>query len=157
MESLNNNSHKHTVHHVLAHSYLLYFTLFLLGIFLDFIYNYKISEDIIMAPTGFAFLVFATIVILWAQKTGRDFSKTKELKTLEHFYRGPYCYTRIPTQWGLFLLMFGFGLVVNSFFISIFTIIAFLISRFIFIDKHDRILVEKYGEAYTQYKKIVKL
>jgi len=75
---------------------------------------------------------------------------------VEHFCRGPYCYTRIPTQWGLFFLMLGFGIVANALFVILFTILAFFISKFVFMGEHDRILVEKYGDAYAEYKKLVK-
>lgn len=155
MENQATHPHKNKVHHVLVHSYSVYFVLFLVGVFLDLIFDYEIFGDSITVPIGFFFLILATIIILWAQKTGRDLKKVKEIKT-EHFCRGPYCYTRIPTQWGLFFLMFGFGVITNSFFVIISTIISFLISKFVFMSKHDRILVEKYGATYLEYKKLVK-
>ena len=108
-----------------------------------------------MIPVGFLFLVFATVVIIWAQKTGRDLRKVEEVKT-EHFCRGPYCYTRTPTHWGLFFLVLGFGIIANALFVILSTIVSFIISKFIFIKKHDEILVEKYGDAYSEYKKLVK-
>ncbi len=144
-----------SIHHVLAHSYSVYFVLLLIGIYLDFIFDFEIFKDSIVEPIGVFFLVLATIIILWAQKTGRDLKKVQEVK-VEHFCRGPYCYTRIPTQWGLLFLMLGFGIITDSFFIILTTILSFLISRFIFIGKHDRILIEKYGDAYREYKKLVK-
>ena len=146
---------KHTVHHILAHSYSTYFILLLLGIILDFIFDIEIFADSIMAPVGFFFLILASLIILWAQKTGRDLRKVDEVKT-EHFCRGPYCYTRIPTQWGLFFLMLGFGIITNSFFVILSTVISFCIFKFIFMEKHDKILLEKYGAAYMEYKKLVK-
>ena len=146
---------KHNVHKVLAYSYTIYFILLLIGVCLDLIFDFKIFRGFIIVPAGFLFLVLATVIILWAQKTGRDLRKVEEVKT-EHFCRGPYCYTRIPTQWGLFFLILGFGIITDSFFVILFTVISFLISKFVFIDKHDRILVEKYGDAYVEYKKLVK-
>ncbi len=146
---------KHNVHKVLAHSYSVYFVLLLVGVCLDLIFDLKLFTNVIMIPTGFFFLALASIIILWAQKTGRDLRKVKEVKT-EHFCRGPYCYTRIPTQWGLFFLILGFGIITNSFFVIIFTIISFFISKFVFMGKHERILIEKYGSAYTEYMKLVK-
>lgn len=162
MESLNKDEQlagseqgKYTMHHVLAHSYSVYFILLLVGVTLDLIFKFKIFTDSIMVPVGFLFLVLASIIIFWAQKTGRDLRKVGEVKT-EHFCHGPYCYTRIPTQWGLFFLMLGFGIITNSFFIILSTIISFSIFKFIFIGKHDRILIEKYGTAYREYQKLVK-
>lgn len=156
MESDNKkNLPKHNVHKVLAHSYSVYFILLLVGIYLDLIFGFKIFQDSVMVPVGFFFLVLATIIILWAQKTGWDLRKVAEVKT-EHFCRGPYCYTRIPTQWGLFFLVLGFGIITNSFFIILSTLISLCIFKFVFMSKHDRILGEKYGTAYMEYKKLVK-
>src|SRR3989344_7730960 len=107
---------KHNVHKVLAHSYSVYFILLLIGVCLDLIFDYEVFKDSIMIPVGFLFLVLATIIILWAQKTGRDLRKVEEVKT-EHFCRGPYCYTRTPTHWGLFFLVLGFGIIANALFV----------------------------------------
>lgn len=147
--------HKHNVHKVLAHSYTTYFILLLIGVCLDLIFDYEIFPNSVMVPVGSIFLILATIIILWAQKTGRDLRKVAEVK-VEHFCRGPYCYTRIPTQWGLFFLIIGFGIITNSFFIILSTILSFFISKFIFIGKHDRIMIKKFGAAYMEYKKLVK-
>lgn len=155
MELENKISYKHNVHKVLAHSYAMYFLLFLIGVTLDLTFKLKIFASSVMVPVGFFFLILSSIIIIWAQKAGRDLRKVKEVKT-EHFCRGPYCYTRIPTQWGLFFLLLGFGIITNSFFVILFTIIAFFISKFVFMGKHDRILAEKYGSAYIEYIKMMK-
>ncbi len=149
------HKHTHSVHKVLAHSYALYFILFLVGGTLDLVFPLKVFTNSMVVPIGLPLLILATVIILWAQKTGRNLKKVPEVKT-EHFCRGPYCYTRIPTQWGLLFLMFGFGIITNSFFVIISTIVSFLISKFIFISKHDKILIEKYGPAYAEYKKLVR-
>lgn len=158
MEMENTKSYQQSVHYVLAHAYSVYFILLLIGICFDFIFNIKIFSNSITVSVGASLLLLASFIILWAQKTGRDFDKTKaveEVKT-EHFCRGPYCYTRIPTQWGLFLLMLGFGFITSAFFVILTTLISFFIARFIFIDKQERILAEKYGTPYLEYKKLVK-
>ena len=144
------NKYKNSVHKVLAHSYSVYFILLLIGVYLDLVFDVEIFTDSVMIPVGFFFLVLASIIILWAQKTGRDLRKVSEVKA------EPYRYTRIPTQWGLFFLLLSFGIITNSIFIVIFTIIAFFISKFVFMSKHERILAEKYGTAYIEYMKLVK-
>lgn len=146
---------KGRVHRILAHSYTVFFVLFLISVLFDFIFQIKIFNSSIMAPIGVFFLILSTIIILWAQKTGRDLRKVEEIKT-EHFCRGPYCYTRVPTQWGLFLLMLGFGIIANAPFVILSTVVSFIISKLVFIKKHDKILTDKYGDAYSEYKKLVK-
>ena len=147
--------HKNKVHHILAHSYAVYFVLFLAAVFLDTIFHFSIFPDSVLMPLGFFFLVLASIMIVWAQKTGRDLRKVAEVKT-EHFGRGPYHYTRIPTQWGLFFLLLGFGVIANAFFVVLSTIISLFIFRFVFMKKHDQYLVDRYGDAYKEYKKSVR-
>lgn len=156
MEVKSVNPHKNKVHKVLTHSYLVYLVSFLIGVCLDFIFRIKIFSESIMVPIGFVLLAFASFVIIWAQKAGRDLRKVAEIKK-EHFCRGPFCYTKIPTQWGLFFLILGFGIIANAFFVILFTVIAFLVSKLIFMEKYHQALVEKYGDAYVEYKKSVKL
>ena len=155
MEKGKEKIHKNKVHRVLAHSYTVYLVLFLVGVCLDFIFKIKLFSDSVMLPVGFFFLLLSSALIVWAQKTGRDLRKYTEIKK-EHFSKGPYSYTRVPTQWGLFLLMLGFGIIANALFVILTTILSFLIARFMFLDKHDKFLIEKYGEAYAEYKKLVK-
>lgn len=146
---------KYNVHKVLAHSYTVYFIFFLIGVTLDLIFKFKIYRSSIMTPTG-TFLLFAgSILILWAQETSRNL--TKKNLTKETFCRGPYCYTRSPTHWGLFFLMLGFGIISNAVFLVLSTLLSFLITRFVFLEKEEKILAEKYGTPYLEYKKIVNL
>ena len=71
--------------------------------------------------------------------------------------KGPYKYSRSPTHWGLSMLMFGFGITVNAFFIVITTIISYLVAKYTFLKKEEKLLARKYGEPYKEYKKSVGL
>lgn len=150
-----NDLQKRSVHKILAHSYSMYFILFLIGVTLDVIFKFKIFESSIMVPVGVGISMFATFLIFWAQKTSR--SLDIENLNKETFCKGPYCYTRSPTHWGLFFLMLGFGIIANAVFVILFTLISFLIARFVFLDKEERILAGKYGAPYLEYKQSVKL
>lgn len=154
MQSKEEHYYKNRVHKVLAHSYSFYFILFLFGIMLDFIFRVKIFTNPIMAPLGMTILSLATFLILWAQHTSHHLKK--ENMTHHVFYQGPYKYTRSPTHLGLFLLMLGFGIMTNAFFVVMFSFIAFFVSKFIFLEKEESILAEKYGSHYLEYKKRVK-
>lgn len=141
------------VHAILAHSYIFYFMAFLLGLFFDSLFPYKIFSSFNSIPIGILFLLFATLLIFWAQKTSRNL-KIEEV-TKESFLKGPYSYTRNPTHWGLFFLMLGFGILVNTLFVIIFTVIAFFVTKFIFLRKQELVLEKKYGTPYLEYKKSV--
>ena len=145
---------KQSVHKILAHSYSMYFILFLVGVSLDMFFKLQIFTSPVMAPTGAVLLILGSILILWAQYTSHNLKV--ENVTKETFCRGPYCYTRTPTNFGLFFLMLGFGMIANAFFVILFTLVSFIIAKFVFLDKEEKVLAAKYGTPYLEYKKSVK-
>jgi protein-S-isoprenylcysteine O-methyltransferase Ste14 len=144
----------HGVHQILAHSYTTHLLLFLIGVVLDLIFNYQFFNSSLVAPMGILFLTFGTFLIVWAQKTSLNFNKNNISK--ETFSQGPYRYTRVPTNFGLFFLVLGFGLIINAFFVILSAFISFLISKFIFLAKEEKMLALKYGAPFLEYKKMVK-
>ncbi len=102
-------------------------------------------------------MVLGTILIYWAQKTSSCLKeKIKDNNTHHTFARGPYKFSRNPTHMGLTFLTLGFGMLIGSFFVMMFTIVAFVLTKFIFLPKQEKILEEKYGQSYCEYKKKVK-
>jgi protein-S-isoprenylcysteine O-methyltransferase Ste14 len=157
MEQTTENPHKNKVHKVLAQGYFFYFFCFMIGIYLNIIFNVPIFRSPSLALFGFEILTLATILIIWAQNTTRNFKKDSTHKiNKETFCGGPYRYIKNPTHLGLFLAMLSFGIIINSFFIVLFALILFVLDRFLFLDKQDKILAEKYGAPYLEYKKSVK-
>jgi len=146
--------HKHGIHQTLAHSYVTHLLSFLVGVVLDLIFNFKFFSNSFWVPFGIYFLLLGTFLILWAQKTSRNLDKSNISK--ETFRQGPYHYTRIPTNFGLFFLVLGFGLIINAFFVILSAFVSFLISKFVFLDQQEKILALKYGAPYLEYKKMVK-
>ena len=154
MENLNVNSKNEKIPKIRAYTDFMYFLFFVIGVFFNIIFHLKVFKSSIAIPIGIIILMFATILIFWTQKTVRVILKENPNK--KNFYRGPYRYTRSPVHLGLFLLLIGLGLVANSFFISLFAIIAFVIGKFIFLNKEEKVLLEKYGTQYLEYKKLVR-
>ncbi len=154
MHDNNKTTLEDNVHAVLAHSYVSYFVSFLIGLFLHFLYPIKVYQHELVAPFGFAILFISTLLIIWAQRT----SRTLEHGTIskESFCRGPYCYSRMPTHWGLFFMMIGFGLMINSLFVILLTLVFFIFTKITFIRKEEALLLQKYGAAYREYKSLVK-
>ena len=149
------NSPKPSIHKLLAHSYVVFLGVFLLGVCLDILFKIKVFNGSSVGPLGYVFLVIGTALVLWAQKSTRSIKK--ETITRETFSHGPYKYTRNPTHWGLFLLTLGFGMVINAFFVIIFSFITFLLTKAIFISKEEKLLADKYGAPYLEYKNSVRL
>ncbi len=148
------NSHKNKVHKVLAYSYLSFFLLFLFSLFLDFLFPLKVFENYAFSLAGVFFLALGTFLIFWAQRTSLDLDKENLSK--ETFCQGPYRYTRGPTHLGLFFLVFGFGIITNALFVVVFSIISLILGKFVFLRKEEKILAEKYGAPYLEYKKSIK-
>src|SRR3989338_4389552 len=142
------------VHKTLAYSYSIYFLAFLGSAYLDLAFPIKLFSSAIMAPLGAILLIWATFLIFWAQKTSRRLD-THNL-TKESFCHGPYCFTRSPTHCGLLFLLLGFGFIANAFFIILFTIATFFVSKLFFLKKQERLLEAKYGAPYLEYKKSVR-
>jgi protein-S-isoprenylcysteine O-methyltransferase Ste14 len=145
---------KNKVHKVLASSYSVYLFVLLIGICLDLTFNFRIFTSYFATFVGVLFLVFGTVLIVWAQKTSRNLKK--ENISIEAFSQGPYRFSRTPTNFGLFFSVLGFGVVFNSPFIIVLSIIAFLIAKFVFLEKEEEVLAGKYGAPYLEYKKIVR-
>ena len=103
---IKNKIEKMSVHGILAHSYSVYLFFFLISVCLDFVFPIKIFNNLLFVYFGFILLVLGTFLIFWAQKTSRNLQKANITK--ETFCGGPYRYTRIPTSFGLFFLVFGF-------------------------------------------------
>jgi protein-S-isoprenylcysteine O-methyltransferase Ste14 len=129
----------------------------ILGVFFDTFLNEKIFSDNIYQYVGFLMLVVGSLIIYWAQSTSANYKKrTHKKEGRSHFEFGPYKYLRSPTHFGLFIMTLGFALIINSLFSAIFTIIAYMITKLFFLKREERMLEEKYGQTYRDYKKKVR-
>lgn len=148
------DSKRMSVHKIAAHSYMVALLFLLLGVFGDMLWKPVIFDETLTTPLGMLFLGAGTILILWAQHASHHF--VKENITVESFCRGPYCFTRNPTHWGLYFLLFGFGMATNAFFVALSTVVSFFVTKAIFLKQEEELLETKYGEAYLEYKRSVK-
>ena len=155
------NTHKQgSVHHVLAQSYFLFFVAVLVGFFMNVFFPIKINAENPPVMYGAILILIGTWIVVWAQKTSRKGAKDrfeKDTLTHHHFFQGPYKYFRSPTHVGLTFLVFGYGLLANSFFIILSTVVFSIISKIVYIKREEKILEEKYGQPYSDYKKKVKM
>lgn len=152
------NSHRRgMVHFILLHSYLIFLFAIILGAFLDPLIKRKIFSHDVYQGMGLLMLIISSLIIYWAQSTSSNYKeREKKNESISHFEHGPYKYHRSPTHFGLFIMTLGFSLIINSFFGVILTFVAYLITKFFFLRKEEKLLEKKYGEVYTNYKKKVK-
>ncbi len=144
------------VHHILSRSYSVYFFSVMAGMILGTIFSDRFAF-LYSREFGFFVMVIGTMVIYWAQSTsGKSKKHAIATNTPRNFARGPYKITRNPTHIGLAMLTIGFGFVSGSFFILVFSILAFLTSKIVFLPAEEKVLEQKYGEDYIKYKNKVR-
>ncbi len=152
---------KETVHHVLARSYFAYLLGITGGLLMKNVvplpYHFPHSQ-----PIGLVLLMLGTVMILWAQGTSRKsklhrHDNQTEDYMVEALSRGPYKYFRSPTHVGLFLLSLSLGLIAYSLWIVGISCLLFIITRYTFVCREEKMLIQKYGNAYERYKKMVRI
>jgi len=148
-----------TVHQVLSYSYLVYFLSFILAVILDKVFKLPLLPHN-HAKWGIPILIIGTLIIAWAQSisgAGRHArAHTPETIDKDHFSRGPYVFTRSPTHLGIALMIIGFGFFINSLTVIIVTVIAYVLTKITSIKKEEKILEERFGQPYRDYKKKVR-
>jgi protein-S-isoprenylcysteine O-methyltransferase Ste14 len=137
---------------------VIYFIGLVLGFILNLLLPIKIIPQGISYYIGIPMLLIAPIIILWAQSTSRKFNsaQTTEKPEGHGFKKGPYAFTRNPTYLGLTILVAGFGFLIDSFWVIGTSLISFFIVYFVVLKKEEKLLEEKHGEKYLQYKKEVR-
>ncbi|MGI9118129.1 MAG: methyltransferase family protein [Minisyncoccia bacterium] len=147
-----------TAHAVLTESYLVYVIVAIPALIVSAFYP-TATGLIGLMPLGVLLLLLAPILILWAQNASEHFRDKKNINDLtpSDFMHGPYKFIRFPTHLGLFLLMVGLSIVIGSFVVFCGALFAQIISHLVFLPNEDKLLVEKYGDPYRGYKKIVRL
>ena len=152
-----NNLKGGMVHFILVNSYLVFLFAIVLGVIADTFFKEKIFSDNIYQYVGFSMLFISSIIIYWAQSTSGNYQKRISKKDgRSEFEFGPYRFLRSPTHFGLFIMTLGFSLIINSLFSVVFIIIAYFITKLFFLRKEEKLLENKYGEVYREYKKKVK-
>jgi protein-S-isoprenylcysteine O-methyltransferase Ste14 len=145
------------IHFVLSHSYLIFLMAIVGGVIFQMIFPIPLFVGMgTSSYIGGIMIILGSAIIYWAQSTSHKTEREmKEKNTPRCFDCGPYKYSRNPTHIGLSVMTIGLGIMLNSFFIFMFLIIASLVSKFIFLKKEEALLEQKYGQEYREYKKRV--
>jgi len=163
MEENNDNLNKENgergpgVHFLLSHSYLVFLFSVILGVIFDIFVPFNLFLNVPSQSIGVCLIFFGSIMVYWAQTTSGNYKENEpKFKNKSFFYRGPYKFTRNPTHFGLLIMTLGLALLINSFFSIVFTNIAHVLTKIFFVKKQEKILENKYGDLYLDYKKKVK-
>lgn len=153
--NINDNESTGIVHVLLSHSYIIFFFSVILGVVFDALFPIRIFNGIVYEYIGILMIIVGSYIIHWAQSSTSTTNLTEE-RDINFFLKGPYKYTRNPTNLGLTMTVLGLGFLINSLFVIIFILIVYTISRLVFIKKQDIILEERYGDVFREYKRRVK-
>lgn len=143
-------SQKGKIHFVLSHSYIVFLFAVVLGVVIDIIIPLDIFSIELYQTLGLMMIILGSALIYWAQSTSSPY------KNKTGFENGPYKYSKSPTHLGLFIMTLGLGLLINSPFSVFFTVLAWIITKFLFLKKQEKILGDKYGDEYRAYKEKIK-
>jgi protein-S-isoprenylcysteine O-methyltransferase Ste14 len=105
------------------------------------------------SPTDFSFsigiwfIALGLIIRVWANGY---VIKTNKLTT-----SGPYAFMRHPLYLGTMLLALGFSIMLNTYYAGAIFIIAMAMVYYRTIKNEERALIERYKDAYLDYKKNV--
>jgi protein-S-isoprenylcysteine O-methyltransferase Ste14 len=146
---------KKSIHKILAHSYLAYFLLLSLGLFLEVFFPMRISYIPSSPLLTIVCFVTGPVLILWAQHSSHKSQMIKEKTGQVNFQIGPYKYIRNPTHLGLLILIGGYTLASQAAVLFIVTGVAFIISN-IFFRKYENLLECRHGHIYKSYKSVVR-
>ncbi|MEK7585683.1 MAG: isoprenylcysteine carboxylmethyltransferase family protein [Patescibacteria group bacterium] len=146
------------VHLILSHSYTVFWMAVVLGLILDIYVPIGIFYGQMYQYVGAGMIILGSIIIYWAQSTTNCTLREVEkgICPIREFARGPYKYSRNPTHIGLFIMTLGLAFILNSLFSIILVVVAFLITKLVFVKKEECLLEEKYGDIYCDYKKKVR-
>ncbi len=149
--------HKSGIIELAANSSVVYLILFFIGAFSHYLYPIPIMSGLVAQLLGVFFLIIGPLFILWSQRSIRRFRREAEGGASPYTFNiGPYRFTRNPTYLGLTFLIAGFGFLTNSAAIVFSAILAFIFVNYTLLRKEERILEEKYGDEYRDYKKNVR-
>ena len=142
---------KGKVHFILSHSYVILLFAVILGVIFDIIFPISLFDGQNYNFVGLAMIFLGSVLVYWAQSTSRFVKKTKNERGV-NFEHGPYKYLRSPTHLGLYIMTLGLAIIIKSPFSVIFIVVAYCITKFIFLKKEEKLLEKKYGETYLNYK-----
>jgi protein-S-isoprenylcysteine O-methyltransferase Ste14 len=110
---------------------------------------------ILLIPPGMLLIIWANYALLHIGKIGlRNREPMQRPSNL--VLAGPYRFSRNPLYLGGLLALLGLIIVWSSIVTAFFTILVYIIFRYVFIRKEEIILEEEFGDEYRDFKKRVR-
>ncbi len=108
-----------------------------------------------VAWTGVVTGMFVIPGTYWVfSSIGRNVSETVLTKARHDLVQhGPYRWIRHPLYTVGTLLLFALGLILTSWLVLLFALVAFVVFRFVVVPIEERQLIAKFGEDYRAYRR----
>lgn len=139
--------------------------LFLIGLSISFLLYTQFPIPLVTKPEtlnimtaiGGILILLGTILAFAAQKISRKVSRPDFKATTEGLMQGPYKYSRHPGSLSLIIMYLGFVFVVNSLVMLLVIVILIAMMSFYFVPLEERVISGLAPEAYSEYKKCVRM
>lgn len=102
---------------------------------------------------GWSLLLVGILLALWATTAFEDMDSEKPGKVITS---GPYTFSRNPMYVAWTLMYMAITLLVNTWWLIVLIPIPLLVTHFYDVQREERRLEEKFGEAYRRYRSQVR-
>ena len=110
---------------------------------------------VLLIPVGFILIIWANYALLVIGKISLR-NREPMQKPSNLVLRGPFKFSRNPLYLGALLALLGLVVVLSSVVTAFFTILVYIIFRYVFIKREEIILEEEFGDEYREFKKNVR-
>ena len=144
-----------TITHLTCYSTLITFGSLVVGEIIDLtIISLSVFPSQIAMILGGLLIILGTLLTVWTHSHGKDYSKGRKEHKLyvDDLSHGPYKFSRNPHHLGLGILVIGIAIFINSLALIATTVVSALIVHFFFIEKEEKILHERHGHSFDEYK-----
>lgn len=150
---------ENTISHISSYSLSVFALLLFAAVVLDMMIPLTFVQEPWNMYLGVILLTLGTVIIYWAEDLGRKYShkrKKGQVTDTDHFSKGLYMYSRNPKYVGMGLLVLALGLILNSLFVAVSSVLSVAIVHYFFIPKEEELMSKRHGSIYEEYKKKVK-
>jgi len=106
---------------------------------------------------GVILLLISPVLSIWSLRLRPVLYIPVEEQTCFNFNVGPYRISRHPADLGFLLLVVGFAFIINSLIMILLGVILFVLFTAFIIPEEEHELEKRCGEAYSDYKKHVRM
>ncbi len=148
-----------TISNLSSYSTVVFGTALIVAVVLDMVFPFKFLAEPWNQYLGIFVVAMGTLIVFSAENVGRKYSvrrKRGEVTHVEHISKGVYSFSRNPKYVGLALLLVGLGIILNSVFVVLASILSVVVVDYFYLYREENLMAERHGDIYHEYKKKVR-